>query len=75
MENLDQFINQAKKDYQERGRLNSRFYGKPGVSIIKDKNELARLNLPTIEFSDIENFTQYLQDLAKLGELIKYLTN
>jgi hypothetical protein len=75
MENLDQFIDQVKKDYQERGRVNSRFYGKPGVSIFKDKNEPATLNLSTIEFSNFENFNEYLQDLAKLGELIKYLNN
>jgi len=75
MENLDQFIEQVKKDYQERGRVNSGFYGKPSVSIFKDKNEPATLNFSTIEFSNFENFNEYLQDLAKLGELIKYLNN
>jgi len=76
MENLDQFIEKVKKDYQERGRVNSTFYSKPSFSIIKDKeeNKSARLNLSTGEFSS-ENLMQYLQDLAKLSELLKYLNN
>ena len=73
MENLDHFINKVKKDFHERGSVNSRFYGKPDVCIFKEPNELAKLNFSSCEFSTAQDFDNHLESLEKLRKLLNFL--